>query len=58
MAPGKYELKANIVFSTARNVEEILVELRSGKLKNIAERSGRLQDGKHGLEELRREGYM
>ena len=31
---------------------------RSGKLKNIAERSGRLQDGKHGLEELRREGYM
>jgi sulfate adenylyltransferase subunit 2 len=44
--------------STARNVDEILVELRSGKLKNIAERSGRLQDGKHGLEELRREGYM
>ena len=33
-------------------------ELKSGKLKNIAERSGRLQDGKHGLEELRREGYM
>ena len=32
--------------------------LQSGKLKNIAERSGRLQDGKHGLEELRREGYM
>ena len=32
--------------------------LKSGKLKNIAERSGRLQDGKHGLEELRREGYM
>jgi sulfate adenylyltransferase subunit 2 len=44
--------------STARNVDEILVELRSGKLRNIAERSGRLQDGKHGLEELRREGYM
>ena len=44
--------------STARNVDEILVELRSGKLQNIAERSGRLQDGKHGLEELRREGYM
>jgi len=31
---------------------------KNGKLKNIAERSGRLQDGKHGLEELRREGYM
>jgi sulfate adenylyltransferase subunit 2 len=34
------------------------VELRSGRLKNVAERSGRLQDGKHGLEELRRSGYM
>ena len=44
--------------STARNVDEIIVELRSGKLRNIAERSGRLQDGKHGLEELRRDGYM
>lgn len=44
--------------STAKNVEEIIAELKSGKLKNIAERSGRLQDGKHGLEELRREGYM
>jgi len=44
--------------STSKNVDEILVELRSGKLKNVAERSGRLQDGKHGLEELRREGYM
>ena len=39
-------------------LDEIIVELKSGKLKNIAERSGRLQDGKHGLEELRREGYM
>jgi sulfate adenylyltransferase subunit 2 len=44
--------------STAKNVDEIIAELKSGKLKNIAERSGRLQDGKHGLEELRREGYM
>jgi sulfate adenylyltransferase subunit 2 len=44
--------------STSRNVDEILVELKSGKLKDIAERSGRLQDGKHGLEELRRDGYM
>jgi sulfate adenylyltransferase subunit 2 len=44
--------------SKARNVQEVIDELKSGKLKNIAERSGRLQDGKHGLEELRREGYM
>jgi sulfate adenylyltransferase subunit 2 len=44
--------------STSKNVDEIIVEIRSGKLKNIAERSGRLQDGKHGLEELRRDGYM
>src|SRR5581483_4205005 len=44
--------------SPAKNVDDIIAELRSGKLKNIAERSGRLQDGKHGLEELRREGYM
>ena len=41
-----------------KNVDDILVEIRSGALKNIAERSGRLQDGKHGLEELRRKGYM
>jgi len=44
--------------SKAKNVDDIIEELKSGKLKNIAERSGRLQDGKHGLEELRREGYM
>jgi len=44
--------------STAKNVDDIIEELKSGKLKNIAERSGRLQDGKHGLEELRKEGYM
>src|ERR1700758_4403870 len=44
--------------SKAKNVDDIIAELKSGKLKNIAERSGRLQDGKHGLEELRREGYM
>ena len=31
---------------------------RAASCRNIAERSGRLQDGKHGLEELRREGYM
>jgi sulfate adenylyltransferase subunit 2 len=44
--------------STAKNVDDIIVELKSGMLRNIAERSGRLQDGKHGLEELRRDGYM
>jgi sulfate adenylyltransferase subunit 2 len=44
--------------STSKNVDDIIAELKSGALKNIAERSGRLQDGKHGLEELRRDGYM
>jgi sulfate adenylyltransferase subunit 2 len=44
--------------SASRNVDEIIVELKSGSLRNVAERSGRLQDGKHGLEELRRKGYM
>jgi sulfate adenylyltransferase subunit 2 len=44
--------------SPSKNVDEIIVEIRSGALKNVAERSGRLQDGKHGLEELRRKGYM
>src|SRR5271170_936624 len=40
--------------STSKNVDDIITELKSGSLRNIAERSGRLQDGKHGLEELRR----
>ncbi len=46
--------------SEARTVDEVIEELRGGKLKNIAERSGRLQDqeGRGGLEELRRGGYM
>jgi sulfate adenylyltransferase subunit 2 len=44
--------------STSKNVDEIIVELKSGALKNVAERSGRLQDGKHGLETLRKKGYM
>lgn len=44
--------------STSKNVDDIIAELKSGTLKNIAERSGRLQDGKHGLEELRKDGYM
>ena len=46
--------------STARNPKEIIEELKTGKLKNIAERSGRAQDkeGGGGLEKLRRDGYM
>ena len=48
----------NAIQSTSKNVDDIIAELKSGSLKNIAERSGRLQDGKHGLEELRKNGYM
>ena len=50
----------NPVESDARTVEDILVELRTGKFANIAERSGRAQDKDDGggLEALRREGYM
>ncbi|RPI75813.1 MAG: sulfate adenylyltransferase subunit 2 [Desulfobacteraceae bacterium] len=46
--------------SRSRTVDEIIDELGSGKLKNIAERSGRAQDKDDGggLETLRREGYM
>ncbi len=44
--------------STSKDVADIIAELKSGSLKNVAERSGRLQDGKHGLEELRKDGYM
>lgn len=46
--------------SNARNVDEIIEELKSGKLKNISERSGREQDKEDSgtLETLRREGYM
>ena len=46
--------------STAKNVDEVIEELRNGKLKNIAERSGRAQDKENGgtLEILRRNGYM
>lgn len=48
------------VDSTAKNVQDIIEELRSGKFKNIAERSGRAQDKEDGggLETLRKEGYM
>jgi sulfate adenylyltransferase subunit 2 len=46
--------------SEAATVDEVIDELASGKLKNIAERSGRAQDKEDndGLETLRREGYM
>lgn len=46
--------------STAKNVSQIIDELRGGHLRNIAERSGRAQDAEdgHGLETLRRGGYM
>lgn len=48
------------VDSTAKNVSEIIEELRGGKFANIAERSGREQDREGGgtLETLRRDGYM
>ena len=46
--------------SAAKNVDDVITELKSGKLRNVAERSGRLQDqeGRGGLEVLRRDGYM
>ncbi len=48
------------VESTARTVAEIVAELRTGKFRDIAERSGREQDKEDGggLETLRRGGYM
>ena len=48
------------VQSTARNPEEIIVELRTGRFARIAERAGRAQDQDDGggLETLRRDGYM
>ncbi|OHD19334.1 MAG: sulfate adenylyltransferase [Spirochaetes bacterium GWD1_27_9] len=46
--------------SISKNVDEIIEELKTGKLANIAERSGRAQDKEDGggLENLRRDGYM
>ena len=46
--------------SESRNPREIIEELRTGALSNIAERSGRAQDAEDGggLETLRRGGYM
>lgn len=48
------------VESTARTPAEIVAELRTGKFKDIAERSGRAQDqdDRGTLEALRRDGYM
>lgn len=48
------------VDSEARNPEEIIAELKTGKFANIAERSGRAQDKDDGggLETLRKDGYM
>jgi sulfate adenylyltransferase subunit 2 len=48
------------VASTAKNISQIIEELRTGKFAHVAERSGRAQDkeGGGGLEALRRDGYM
>ena len=48
------------VDSDAKDVPDIIEELKSGKFANIAERSGREQDKDDGggLETLRRDGYM
>ena len=48
------------VSSTARTVQEVIDELKTGKFTHIAERAGRDQDKEDGggLETLRREGYM
>jgi len=48
------------VESKAKNIEEIIGELKTGKFSNIAERSGRAQDKEDGggLETLRKHGYM
>jgi sulfate adenylyltransferase subunit 2 len=48
------------VESTATTVSEIVLELKTGKFANIADRSGRAQDAADGggLESLRRGGYM
>ncbi len=48
------------VKSKAKNVAEVIAELKTGKFSTIAERAGREQDKEDGggLEELRKEGYM
>ncbi|NGX56483.1 MAG: Sulfate adenylyltransferase subunit 2 [Candidatus Anoxychlamydiales bacterium] len=46
--------------SSAKDTQDIIDELKTGKLSNIAERSGRAQDKEDGggLETLRKDGYM
>ena len=53
--PCTYPIESN-----SRNVDEIIEELSSGRLSNVAERAGRAQDKDDGggLETLRRDGYM
>lgn len=48
------------VESSAKSAGDIIQELKSGRFRSIAERSGRAQDAEDGggLESLRREGYM
>lgn len=48
------------ILSQAKNVDDIIYELRYGALASVAERSGRAQDKEDGggLEGLRRKGYM
>ena len=48
------------IASRSKNVADIIEELRSGALANVAERSGRAQDKEDGggLETLRKAGYM
>lgn len=48
------------VASDARNVQDIIVELKTGRFAHVAERAGRAQDKDDGggLETLRRDGYM
>lgn len=48
------------IISKAKNARDIIIELGTGKLSNVAERSGRAQDRDDGggLETLRRNGYM
>ncbi|MFC2048996.1 sulfate adenylyltransferase subunit CysD [Elusimicrobiota bacterium] len=48
------------VESSAKNIEDIIEELKTGKFSKIAERSGRDQDKEDGggLETLRKKGYM
>ena len=48
------------VKSTAKNVDEVVEELKNGKFADVAERDGRAQDQDEGagLEDLRKDGYM